>query len=195
MTDEKPTEKKRSSRTLGFYIGMAAAMAIAGCGGRRSKPKSAAVAPARRAPRFSPPDEAVPPVKKPPGKLAALVSVAFTGSFTAKGDTRRAICSCSHCKRVLAGGIVAECPGCGARLAWPKSVRCGFCNGKKCSTCQGSGKCHICGNAPRMLMGVRAPCDACNTTGRCGAYGGKKTSCSFCNNGWWTPPKAKKPRP
>jgi hypothetical protein len=35
-----------------------------------------------------------------------------------------------------------------------------------------------------MLMGVRPPCDVCNSSGKCGRCSGKG-SCKFCYKGWY----------
>jgi len=128
-----------------------------------------------------------------PETASGEVVVAFTGSFSEKGDTRKVVYRCPHCGKEIVDVRVPKCPSCARNLKWPTKVRCGFCAGSgECKFCKGTGKCPVCNKGRPMLMGVKPPCEACNTTGKCPACNGTKV-CTFCERGVFFPGKPKAP--
>ncbi len=138
---------------------------------------------------------------RPPKPAAPnQVIVEFKGSFTKEADTRKVVYRCPYCRKEILDVGIPKCPNleCAKSIKWPEKIKCGFCGGPKrggiCPVCKGTGKCPKCANRPRLLMGVRQPCEFCHDTGKCPACGGDTKTCDFCEGGWYYPGKPKLPR-
>jgi hypothetical protein len=174
---------ERSSRSV---LAAAVLAILAGLGAASCRSRG----PEQEAPAGKP----APTLGTAPAPAGSPVEMAFTGSFSAQGDSRRVEARCPGCRKPVAMKA-ARCPECRTALAWPEKVRCGFCAGAKpgaCPVCGATGKCPSCPTA-RMLMGLRPPCDVCNNTGKCAACGGDGR-CRWCEEGWHRPGSASDPQ-